>query len=260
MQALIVASAAGAIALCALILAALLLRRLLKDSARRAHDGQARRDDPFRLDDDPPGTVPPAQEAAAPPPEAPRLEAHLLSPQAPGRLRLPVRLEPGRMLEVDIPIALSWTGAQHLYLVHVVAVLPRALVDEASLERLVAELRPGREDARAEVSHQGATSTLTFVLARLAGGAQVSLPIPICLTAETSGAFELRLSVDCAAMDAFERRYLLEPIPPDRWQTEPREPGIWICAPDEESRMVDPELPLDRIASMKFLVYAGAAG
>jgi hypothetical protein len=56
-------------------------------------------------------------------------------------------------------------------------------------------------------------------------------------------------------MDPIVRRYELELIDSSSASAPPSSPDAWVCRPDEQSRQRDPHLPLDRIASMRFVIF-----
>ena len=60
----------------------------------------------------PPAPSAPPPDPTPPPPAAPpRLSLFLIAPDAPETLVTPLRLVRGRILEINLPVGLSWTGA-----------------------------------------------------------------------------------------------------------------------------------------------------
>jgi len=244
----------GLIAMAALSAAVLLLVRLLRHPAP---GGPAR---PLLLDDSafdaPRG--PPRGRAPAGPPQPPRLAASLLSPRAPSRLRFPLRLTIGRILELNLPLRLDWSGDYPLDRVELRLLLPNEITYGPSLERLIVEAPRALPGAAARYA-SGQTHTLVTVAApQLAAKASATLVVPISVKPGAAGAFPVQITLSCPSLGEKERRYRLELIEvADDAQAADvavATPDAWTCLPDEASRLTDPDQPLDRLASTRFAV------
>lgn len=197
-------------------------------------------------------TAEPEPEPEPPPPPAPHLELALMSPRAPGRLKVPVDLTRGRILELSLPLWLSSTGGSDLDDVKIRIVVPNEITYGASLERItrepLAEL-PGSRTSYVLAEHQ---TSIEIDIPFLAGGTEANIPVPISIKRAAVGAYLIQASASAPALETIERRYAIELVDvsaPD--EADDGVPG-WICRPDEAARVRDPHLPLDRIVSTTF--------
>jgi hypothetical protein len=188
----------------------------------------------------------------APPP--PRLELALMSPRAPMRLRVPVDLARGRILELSLPLWISAAGSCDLPELTIRIVLPNEITYGASLDHLAREPIPGLTDARVAYASSENQTTITIEVPLLEGGAEANIPVPVSIKHAGAGAYPIAATASCPALGTIERSYELELV--DASAPVSNEIGTlgWTCRPDESSRVRDPDLPLDRIVSTAFVV------
>lgn len=199
---------------------------------------------------EPEPVIAPAPVAA--PALAPRLEIALMAPRAPGRLKVPVDLARGRILELSLPLWISAAGGGDLDEVRIHIRMPNEITYAASLDRMTRQPPadpPGARTSYLSAEHQ---TTIEISIPHLKGGGEAIIAIPVSIKHAAVGIYPITASASAPEIETIERLYELELIdastpPPD----EDPVPG-WICWPDEAARIRDPHLPLDRIVSTKF--------
>jgi len=184
-----------------------------------------------------------------------RLDLALMSAQAPERLRVPVDLARGRILELNLPLLLANAGDDELEGISVQLTLPNEITYGASLERLAREGAPGLPGVIIRYALSEHETRIRVDIPRLAPGAAVTLPTPISIKHAPDTAYQILATAHVPGMEPLQRRYELELM--DRAiSTAPLSSAdAWVCRPDEDSRQRDPHLPLDRIASMQFVIF-----
>ncbi len=214
-----------------------------------------------------PGPAPfePAAAAAAPQPfefpaptpaPAPvrKADLALMSRRAPGRLRVPVDLARGRILELNLPLLVANAGDADLDNVSIHITLPNEITYGASLERLGREGLAGLPGAVVRYALNEHDTSIRIDVPRLAPGALASLPVPVSIKHAAYAAYPIVATVSAEGLEPLERRYELELLDPAAVVAAVSTQGAWVCRPDETSRQRDPHLPLDRIASMEFAI------
>ena len=174
---------------------------------------------------------------------------------APGRLRVPVRMPRGRILELNLPLWIGWEHGEALKGVMVSVLMPNAISYGASLERMMGDPELARLLPGARIGYaSGDTHTLIDIeLPRLKGSGQASLALPISIKQIAGGVHAVMIMAAADGWPTVERRYRLE-IEDDDTATPVAEPGSWICRPPEAGRVRELHLPLDRIASTDFSI------
>ena len=261
-------SAAAAIGALALALGQLAPHRRRADKAKAA----AR---PMMLDA--PRPVPPARpqpqpepfpRAPEPKPEPPaaavlaeivreplrRLDLAIMSRRAPERLRVPVGLARGRILELNLPLLVANAGETALADVSIHVVLPNEITYGASLERLSREAPAGLPGAITRYALSEHETRIRIDVPRLEPGVMASVPVPISIKHAAEGAYPIVAIAFAEGLAPVERRYELELMDPASMIAPASSREAWVCRPDEISRERDPHLPLDRICSMEFQV------
>ena len=258
-------SAAAAIGALALALGQLAPRR--KTSRKRASSAPMMFDEPPRAAptpapaDDPFPAAPPVQRAQAFVRQPiHRLELALMSHRAPGRLRVPVDLARGRILELNLPLLLANGGETNLDDVSILITLPNEITYGASLERLGREGLADLPGASVRYTLSEHETRIRIDVPRLAPGGQASLPVPISIKHAADAAYPIVAVALAEGLEPMERRYELELMDPSSVLAPVSSQGAWVCRPDETSRERDPHLPLDRIASMKFAISEPGSG
>ncbi|HEY5411048.1 MAG TPA: hypothetical protein VIJ94_10020 [Caulobacteraceae bacterium] len=206
--------------------------------------------EPFRL----------APTPAAPTPPIPtgRLDLALMSRRAPERLRVPIDLARGRILELNLPLLIANAGDADLENVSVHVTLPNEITYGASLERLARNGMPGLPEATVRYALSEAETHIRVDIPRLAAGAIATLPAPISIKHAADVAYPILASAFAQGLEPLQRRYELELMGPA--MTAPvSSKEAWVCRPDETSRQRDPHLPLDRIGSMQFSIFESGA-
>ena len=201
---------------------------------------------PFKL---PPEPTPPA-----PPQLMGRIDMALMSRRAPGRLRVPVDLARGRILELNLPLLLANTGEGALDEVSIHITLPNEITYGASLERLGREGLTGMPGAAVRYTLTEHETRIRIDAPHLAAGAQASVPVPVSIKHAADSAYSILATVSAKGQEPVERRYELELLDPSAVMAAVSTQAAWVCRPDETSRQRDPHLPLDRIASMQFAI------
>ena len=178
-----------------------------------------------------------------------------MSAHAPERLRVPVDLVRGRILELNLPLLLANAGDDELENVCVQLTLPNEITYGASLERLAREGAPGLPGVTIRYALSEHETRIRVDIPRMAPGAAVTLPTPISIKHAPDAAYEIVATAHVPGMEPLQRRYELELM--DRAiSTAPLSSAdAWVCRPDENARQRDPHLPLDRIASMQFAIF-----
>jgi hypothetical protein len=196
---------------------------------------------------------PPAPPPPPPPPPA-RLDLALLSPGSPDRLRIPVNMAAGRILELGLPLWLSTQGGRDLEDVKLRIALPTEITYGASLDRMT-DSALGLPGARAAYSTGPGQTFIDINLPKTPGGAEVEIPIPVCIKGLPIGDHALAISAVGGGLEPIERAYRLELVAAAEGEVcelvETDQGAVWICRPDEGQRQRDPRLPLDRIARFK---------
>jgi hypothetical protein len=188
-----------------------------------------------------------------------RLDLALMSRRAPERLRVPVDLARGRILELNLPVLLANAGDTELEDVVVHIVLPNEITYGASLERLGREGLAGVPGAVARYVLSEHDTRIRIDIPRLAAGAMVGIPAPISIKHAAEGAYPIMAMAFAPGLEPVERRYELELMDPAAVIAPVSSHNAWVCRPDETSRQREPHLPLDRIASMQFAISEPAA-
>ena len=253
-------SATAAIGALALALGQLTPRR------RRADKGLAvARRMMFDPQPEPPApTLQPSPFVAAPPPivvppevvrePVRRLELALMSRRAPRRLKVPVALARGRILELNLPLLLANTGETGLDDISIHITLPNEITYGASLERLSREALGALPGAVARYTLSEHETRIRIDVPRLEAGAMASVPVPVSIKHAAEGAYAIVAVAVAQGLEPVERRYELELLDPAAVIAPASSRDAWVCRPDETSRQRDPHLPLDRICSMEFQV------
>ena len=197
---------------------------------------------------------PPAAIETPPPPPPPRLEMALMSPRAPPRLKVPVDLARGRILELSLPLWISAAGSCDLPDLTIRIMLPNEITYGASLDRMAREPIPGVAGARVAYASSENQTTITIEVSLLEGGTEANIPVPVSIKHAGAGAYPIAATAACAALGMVECSYELDLV--DSSTPVSNEIGTvgWTCRPDEASRVRDPDLPLDRIISTAFVV------
>jgi hypothetical protein len=211
-----------------------------------------------------PSSEPPSVEpASAEPPPAPsapiaRLDLALLSSRAPERLRVPIDLTRGRILELNLPLLVANAGDTELENVSVQLILPNEITYGASLDRLARAGLPGLPDATVRYALSESETHIRVEIPRLAAGVIATLPTPISVKHAADAAYPILATAFAQGLEPQQRRYELELMGPAA--TPPvSSKEAWVCRPDETSRQRDPHLPLDRIGSMQFAIFEPGA-
>ena len=189
-----------------------------------------------------------------------RLDLALMSRRAPERLRVPVDLTRGRILELSLPLLLANEGETNLEDVSVLITLPNEITYGASLERLSRGGLAGLPGASVRYTLSEHETRIRIDVPRMAPGAQASLPVPISIKHAADAAYPIMAVAMADGLEPMERRYELELMDPAGVLAPVSSPGAWVCRPDEASRQRDPHLPLDRIASMQFVIFEPGSG
>lgn len=192
------------------------------------------------------------------PPPAPsrrRLDLALMSARAPERLRVPVDLARGRILELNLPLLLANAGEEALEDVSIQLILPNEITYGASLERLARDGAPGLPGSRISYALSEHETHIRIDVARLEPGDAATAPVPISIKHAADAAYRIRATGVAGGIEPVQRRYELELLDRGAQATGPDTPEVWTCRPDEQSRQRDPFLPLDRIASMRFAMF-----
>jgi hypothetical protein len=195
----------------------------------------------------------PASRPSPPPPPA-RLDLALLSPGSPQRLRIPVAMASGRILELGLPLHLSTRGGRDLEDVRLKITMPTELTFGASLDRMTgsALALPG---ARAAYASGPDGTVIDISLPKTPGGAEVEIPIPVCVKGAPAGTHTLAISAEGGGLDPIALEYRVEIEPDAEGEVcalvDSEEGLVWICRPVEDQRQRDPALPLDRIARFR---------
>ena len=224
------------------------------DAAPRAVSAPPPTDEPFPADPFP--AEPPIQRAQ-PILHEPvrRLDLALMSRRAPERLRVPVDLARGRILELSLPLLLANDGETNLDDVSIHITLPNEITYGASLERLGREGLAGLAGAAVRYTLTEHETRIRIDVPRMAPGATASVPVPISIKHAADAAYPIVAMVLAEGLQPLERRYELELMDPAGGLAPVSSPGAWVCRPDEACRQRDPHLPLDRIASMQFVIF-----
>lgn len=195
------------------------------------------------------------QPAPAPLPQAKgRIDLALMSRRAPGRLRVPVDLARGRILELNLPLLLASAGEGSLDDVSIHITLPNEITYGASLERLGREGLAGLPGSVVRYTLTEHETRIRIDAPHLAAGAQASVPVPVSIKHAADSAYPILAAVSAKDAEPVERRYELELLDPSAVMAAVSTQAAWVCRPDESSRQRDPHLPLDRIASMQFAI------
>ena len=194
-----------------------------------------------------------------PPRPARRIDLALMSRKAPERLRVPVDLARGRILELNLPLLIANAGEAELGQVVLLITLPNEITYGASLERLTRQEVAGLPGSVVRYQLSEAQTQIGVDLPRLAPGATASLPIPISIKHAADAAYPIVIAAFAPGMAPVERRYELELVDPQGAPDQLSSAEAWICRPDEGSRQRDPHLPLDRISSTQFAIAELAA-
>ncbi len=180
-----------------------------------------------------------------------------MSARAPTRLKVPVDLARGRILELSLPLWLSSGDGCDLRNLKVQIVLPNEITYGASLDRLSRETVPALPGAKTSYTSAESHTLIEIDIPLLAGGTEALIPIPISIKHAAAVAYPIMAMVSCEELDPVKRRYELELSSPGGEEIEDGE--SWTCRPDESARTRDPPLPLDRIASTRFVIHEGRA-
>ena len=197
-----------------------------------------------------------------PPPIPARLSLHLIAPDAPEAILMPLRLVRGRILEVNLPLGLTWTGRHDLEDLLIRVQLPNDITYGASLEHMLHAPLPAQLPV-ASISYASAQArtTISITAPQAPGGTEASFALPISVTQMSARTHPVLLTVSAAGVEPIVRNYVLELLEDAGDNaTEPAPevpPGVWICRPDDARRERDPHLPLDRIASTTFAITRG---
>jgi hypothetical protein len=183
-----------------------------------------------------------------------RLELALMSRRAPGRLRVPVDLARGRILELNLPLLLANAGETGLDDVSIHITLPNEVTYGASLERLGREGLAGLPGAAVRYTLTENETRIRIDAPHLAAGAEARVPVPVSIKHAADCAYPILATVSATGLETVERRYELELLDPTAVMAAVSTQAAWVCRPDETSRQRDPHLPLDRIASTQFAI------
>ena len=252
----------GAVSAIAALTALMLLLRHLSRSSMHAPRTRS-------FDFDAPDPSPAATFSAAPPapspdptpaspPTPPRLSLFLIAPDAPEALVTPVRLVRGRILEINLPVGLSWTGTQDLDDLAISIQLPNEITYGASLEHMLQQPPPANLPG-ATISYASALArtTISILTRRAPGGLETWFALPVSVTQMSARAHPVLLTVSAAGIEPIARNYVLELTEDAGVEGEPEpaaKPDAWVCRPDDSRRERDPQLPLDRIAAANFSI------
>ena len=184
-----------------------------------------------------------------------RLDLALMSRRAPERLRVPVDLARGRILELSLPLLLANEGETNLDDVSILITLPNEITYGASLERLGREGLVGLTGAAVRYTLSEHETRIRIDVPRMAPGARASVPVPISIKHAADAAYPIVAIALAQGLEPVERRYELELMDPSGVLAPVSSHGAWVCRPDEACRQRDPHLPLDRIASMQFVIF-----
>lgn len=178
-----------------------------------------------------------------------------MSARAPERLRVPIDLVRGRILELNLPLLLANAGDDELEDVSVRLTLPNEITYGASLERLARDGAPGLPGTTIRYALSEHETHIRVDVPRLAPGEAATLPTPISIKHAADAAYRILAVAHAPGLEPLERRYELELVDPTLAVQPVSTADAWICRPDEGSRQRDPHLPLDRIASMRFVIF-----
>jgi len=183
-----------------------------------------------------------------------RLELALMSPRAPERLRLPVELARGRILELNLPLLVANSGETDLGDVSIHVTLPNELTYGASLERFGREGLTGLPGAAARYALSEHETRIRIDVAHLARGAEATVPVPVSIKHAADTAYPIVIMAFAEGLQRLERCYELELLDPASVVAPVSSKDAWVCVPDDRAREREPHLPLDRIASTEFTV------
>jgi hypothetical protein len=161
----------------------------------------------------------------------------------------------GRILELGLPLMLSTRGGRDLEDVHLKITMPTELTFGASLDRMTgsALALPGARAAYA--SDPTGQTVIDIRLPKTPGGAEVEIPIPVCVKGMPAGTHTLAISAEGGGLDPIALEYSVELEPGAEGEicelVDAEGGKAWICRPLEDQRQRDPALPLDRIARFK---------
>jgi hypothetical protein len=181
-----------------------------------------------------------------PPPPEPRLELALLAQGAPGRLRVPVNLTYGRILELGLPLRVSTEGGCDLDRVKLRVSMPNDVTYGASLERL-SDGPFGIPGAKVAYSTADSLTFIDIDLPHVPAETVAEFAIPVCVKRAVERAFTFKVAVSSEALGEVLRTYDVELVGP-REDAIAGEDGWLVFRPDEADRIMDERLPLDRIA------------
>ena len=201
----------------------------------------------------------PSRPPAARPPEPsapPRLSLFLFAEDAPDTIRIPVKLTKGRILEINLPLGVSWTGGRDLEEVAIRIDLPNAITYGASLEHMLQAERPSGL-LQSTISYASAhdRTAISILAQALRARSETSFAVPISLTQMTAPSHQIRLAARGPGLEPIERTYILELY--EDADADPGQsllPGSWTCRPEDGQRVRDPHLPLDRVTSTLFTI------
>lgn len=188
---------------------------------------------------------PPAPPPPPPPPPKPRLELSLLAQRAPGRLRVPVTLSYGRILELGLPLRISTRRGCELSDVKLTISVPNEVTYGASLQRMADGPLP-IEGAKVSYSTADSLTLIDLSLPRLEADAVVELAVPVCVKRAVERAFTVKVSASSEALGEVLRAFDVELVGP-REDLAGEDGGWRVFHPDEAHRVKDERLPLDRI-------------
>lgn len=214
--------------------------------------------EPFAEPPVPIALAPQAPIALAPPAPVARLDLALMSRRAPERLRVPIDLTRGRILELNLPLLVANAGDMELENVSIQLILPNEITYGASLDRLARNGMPGLPDATVRYALSEAETHIRVDIPRLAAGAVATLPAPISIKHAADAAYPILATAFAQGLEPLQRRYELELMGPAAIAPVSSKEA-WVCRPDETSRQRDPHLPLDRIGSMQFAIFEPGA-
>jgi hypothetical protein len=198
--------------------------------------------------------APPPRPFEPPPQPTRRLELALMSKRAPERLRLPVELARGRILELNLPLLVANSGETDLGDVSIHVTLPNELTYGASLERFGREGLAGLQGATARYALSEHETRIRIDVARLSRGAEARIPVPVSIKHAADAAYPIVIMAFAEGLQRLERCYELELLDPAAVVAPVSSKDAWVCQPDERARQREPHLPLDRIASTEFTV------
>ena len=202
---------------------------------------------------------PEPDETPTTPPSPPRLSLFLIAPDAPETLVTPVRLIRGRILEINLPVGLSWTGAHELNDLTISIQLPNEITYGASLEHMLQQpLPPELPGATVGYASALARTSISIMASRAPAGVEAWFDLPVSVTQMSARAHPVLLTVSAVGIEPIARNYVLELTEDTGVEGEPTaKPDSWICRPDDAQRERDPQLPLDRIAATNFTIVRG---